>query len=199
MGKFEEAIPHYERMIGFNPKNPYTRRYLVVAYSELGRDQDAKAVFDPIVKSGTNLRKIMNLIPNKNPEERDRYARAYLKAGLPGEPGGYNKILPDHRLAHEEIKDLVFGHTATGFDPMTGTQWRIDRTIDGKATYECGELSDTGKSWIENNMLCNQWKELYGGIKDCMPVFKNPEPRPGKEEEYIATPVYGVSPFSVVN
>ena len=191
-------IPHFQRILDFNPKNPYPRRYLVVAYSELGRDQDAKTVFDPIVKSGTNLRKIMNLLPKKIPEIRDRYARAYLRAGLPGEPGGYYKILPDHRLAHEEIKDLAFGHTVTGFDSITGKQWRIDRTIDGKATYKSGERLDSGKSWIENNMLCNQWQELYEGQKDCMPIFKNPEPRSEKDEEYLSIPVYGVYPFSVV-
>ena len=139
----------------------------------------------------------MHKFPKKNPELREKIANALLKAGLPGEPGGYFKILQDKRLNNREIKNLTFGHTTTGFDAKTGKKWQIDITTDGEATYECGETSDTGRSWVENNMLCNQWNSLYGRMKDCMPIFKNSEPRPEKNEEYITVPVYGIYPFSV--
>ena len=181
------------------PKNPGPLRFLAIAYAELGREQEAKEIIKPVIESGGSLRKLMNLFPKKDPELRERIANALLEAGLPGEPGGYFKILHDKRLSDKEIKELVFGHIVEGIDSKTGKEWQINRTTDRKATYQSGESSDPGKSWIENNMLCNQWEKLYGGIKDCMPVFKNPDPRPGKKEEYLATTVYGFSLFSVVD
>ena len=199
LGNLEEAVTSFERMREYAPKNTIPLKFLTVAYSELGEDQKAKKSMEPFIKKGANLRSLMYLIPKKDPELRERYANAYLKAGLPGEPGGYFKILQDQRLTDKEIRDLLFGHPVAGFDSKTGKEWRINRTVDGKATYKCEETLDSGRSWVENNMLCNQWKERYGGTKDCMPIFKNPEPRPGKKEEYFSIPVYGIYPFSVVD
>jgi hypothetical protein len=199
LGQLEEAVTSFERMREYAPKNTIPLKFLAVAYAELGKDQEAKKAIEPFVKSGANLRRLMHIIPKKDHELRERYANAFLKAGLPGEPGGYFKILHDQRLSDKGIRDLVFGHTVAGFDSKTGKEWRIGRTKNGEATYTCGDSSDSGKSWVENNMLCNQWKERYGGIKDCMPIFKNPEPRPGKKEEYLSIPVYGIYPFSVVD
>ena len=195
----KKAIVSFQRVREFTPKNPAPLRFLAIANAEIGLEEDAKAMLAPVVKKGANLRQLMYIFPKKNPELREKIANALLKAGLPGETGGYFKIFEDKRLDDKEIKNLIFGHTITGLDSKTGEQWRIDRTSNGEATYESGETSDTGSSWVENNMLCNQWNSLYGSMKDCMPIFKNPEPRPGKDEEYLAIPVYGILPFSVVH
>ena len=195
-GQLEKAITAHERIRKYAPNNTIYLPYLAVAYVETGDKKKAQSRVQPLIKNGLNLRKVLNMLPKKDPKLRERYASGLLEAGL---PGGYFKILQDNRLNQKEIKDLVFGHTATGLNGLNGNKWEIRRTIDGEASYHSGDFSDTGNSWIENDMLCNQWKKLYGGIKDCMPVFKNPEPRPEKEEEYIATPVYGVSPFSVAD
>jgi adenylate cyclase len=198
-GQLEKAITAHERIRKYAPKNTIYLPYLAVAYVETGDKEKARSRVQPLIKNGLNLRKVLNMLPKKDPKLRERYASGLLEAGLPGVPGGYFEIIQENRLTQKEIKDLVFGHTATGLNGLDGNKWQILRAMDGEASYHCGDFSDTGKSWIENDMLCNQWKELYGGIKDCMPIFKNPEPRPEKEEEYIATPVYGVSPFSVAD
>jgi len=199
LGDLDNAVKSFERMRAYAPKNTIPLKFLAVAYAELGESEKANKAIEPFVKSGANLRGLMHIIPKKDAALRERYANAFLKAGLPGESGGYYKILHDKRLNEKEIKDLLFGHTMVGLEPKTGKEWHIKRSTDGKATYESEGISEVGKSWVENNMLCNQWDNLYEGIKDCMPVFKNPEPRPEKNEEYIAVPVYGVCPFSVTD
>mgnify|MGYP002633238108 CR=1 FL=1 len=199
LGQLEKSIASLERIRKYAPNHTIYLKFLAVAYVESGDKEKAKSRIQPLIKNGLNLRKVMNMLPKKDPELRERYANGLLAAGLPGVPGGYFKILQDKRLSQKEIRDLVFGNTTTGLNGPNEKKWQIHRKKDGEASYQCGDFSDTGKSWVENDMLCNQWKKLYGGIKDCMPVFKNPEPRPEKDEEYIATPVYGVSPFSVAD
>ena len=62
----------------------------------------------------------------------------------------------------------------------------IDRTKDGKATISKGfYVSDRGKSWVENEKICNQWQSLGRSIKHCAPVFRNPEGTPDGLDEYL--------------
>ena len=199
MGESEEAVPLLERANKNFPNNLLFERFLAIAYTETGREKDARAILKRNIKNSTELRKMMYFFPRKNIEVETRFADALLKAGVPGKPGGYYKIRNDRKLSQKEIKDLVFGHTVTGFDFWTGKQWWIERTKKGEATFRNVENSYTGKSWVENDMLCNQWQGLYKGMKDCMPVFGNPEPIDGKNEEYLLLPLYGIYPFSVVN
>ena len=42
------------------------------------------------------------------------------------------------------------------------------------------------------------WDNLYEGLKDCWPVFRNPEGAPEKNDEYLGVPDYGIYPFSQV-
>jgi len=195
----EEATACLERANKFVPNNLLFQRFLAIAYAEIGREKDAKAVLKRNVKNAVNLRKMMYFFPRKSIKVEARFADALLKAGVPGEPGGYYKIRKDRKLTEEEIKKRFFGNTVTGFDFWTGKQWWIERTMNGEATFRDEEKSYTGKSWVENGMLCNQWQGLYKGMKDCMPVFVNPEPRPGENEEYLSVPLYGIYPFSVVD
>ena len=158
-----------------------------------------------------NLRIQMYLRPFKDKEVERRFADGLIKAGLPGEPGGYYKIYQENKLTGKAIKDLVFAQTVTGFDIVSGKQWWIKRTEDGKATYrgpkgyvkgkvaDVEETSDTGKSWVEGNRLYNQWANLYGGLVDCFPIYYNPEGMPEKKDEYIGVAVYGFVPFSIVD
>ncbi|MGD8714958.1 MAG: hypothetical protein PVG70_10475, partial [Desulfobacterales bacterium] len=117
---------------------------------------------------------------------------------LPGEPSGFYKISKENRLTEKEIRKLFFGRQVTGFTLATGKQWRIERSKDGKAKIRSGEDSDTGKSWIEEDMLCDQWDNLYEGLKDCWVVYRNPEGNPENNDEYLGAPGYGIYPFSQI-
>jgi tetratricopeptide (TPR) repeat protein len=218
MGQLEEALTAFERAHKHNPKLRWVLTRLAVVYANLGRIEEARNTLEPLIKyhagrglEGLNLRFQMYFRPFKDKELEKRFADGLIKAGLPGEPGGYYKIYQENKLAGEEIKDLVFAQTVTGFDIVSGKQWWIKRTEDGKATYhgpkgyvkgkvaDVEETSDTGRSWVEGNRLCNQWANLYGGLEDCFPIYDNPEGTPEKMDEYIGVAVYGFVPFSVVD
>ena len=93
---------------------------------------------------------------------------------------------------------MFFGRKVTGFAFGAGKQWQVERSKDGKTTIRDGDGSDTGKSWIEEDMLCDQWDNLYEGSKDCWVVYRNPEGNPEKNDEYLGAQGYGIYPFSQV-
>ena len=97
--------------------------------------------------------------------------------------------LSDSQL--EEIKNIAFGQKIAALDGI------VDRTKEGEATYR-GYLgkSDKGKSWIEGDLLCDQWQERYEGFKNCYPVFRNPEGSRKKLDEYLAATDFGIIPWS---
>ena len=56
--------------------------------------------------------------------------------------------------------------------------------------------SDKGKSWIERDLLCDRWIERYEGLKNCYPVFRNPEGSRKKLDEYLAATDFGIITWS---
>jgi hypothetical protein len=200
--RWEEAVPFMERFIKYNPKAGFGYRLLSPIYANAGRDQDARAMLDKGTKgwpaSIKNVRFIMTLFPNTDIRVLERLAEGYVKAGLPGEPSGFYKISAENRLNGEELRELFLGRKVTGFTLASGKQWWIERSKDGKATIRDGDDSDTGKSWIEEDMLCDQWDNLYESLKDCWVVYRNPEGTPEKNDEYLGAPGYGIYPFSLI-
>ena len=143
-----------------------------------------------------NLRYYMDMSFSKDPQVRERIAEAMLKAGMPGELNGYYKISHENRLTGAEIRDVFFGQKVTGFNLLTEKQWWIERSGDGEAIIIGGEGSDSGKSWVEDDMLCDQWGTLFEGLKDCWPIYRNPEGSRQKNDEYLGVPGYEIYPFS---
>lgn len=190
-----------EKAIKYNSKPTNTYRNLSVAYAHVGRTQEAQAMadkgFEKWPEAMRNLNFYMSIGFFKDPQIMELFAEGALKAGLPGEPSGYYKISKENQLTGPEIKKLFFGRKVTGFNLLTQKKWRIERSKEGKATILYGEGSDRGKSWVEDNMLCDQWDELNEGLKDCWPVFRNPEGIRENNDEYLGTPGYGTYPFSV--
>jgi TolB-like protein/Flp pilus assembly protein TadD len=200
MGKLEEALNCFERAYEFQPENKImSLRSLAVTNALLGRIKEARQFIAPYIKMGLSLPCLMP--PFKDPKSEKLWADGLLKAGVSGEPGGYYKsaIFLEPNLTAKEIKDQVFGRTISGFDICGGKEWSIERTEDGKATIHRDKIADTGKSWIDGDKLCNKWENLYGGYKDCMRVYVNPEGTKERKDQYIGTAVYGLVPFSVVD
>jgi hypothetical protein len=218
MGQLKEALASLERAHKYQPKHFWILIPLSVVYANLGRTEEARSTLGPLLKTWNkmglawqSLRFPMYWWPFKDREVEKAFASGLLKAGLPGQPNEYYKAYQENRLTGTEIKDLVFAQAVTGFDIMTGKQWWIERTENGKATYrgskgyvkgevsELEETSDNGKSWIEGDRLCNQWENLFGGLEDFQSIYKNPEGSPEKKDEYIGMAVYGFVPFSLVD
>ena len=172
-------------------------------YAQVGRVQEAQALLEKSTLKGwpdtmKNVRFVMTLWDFKDLEATERFAEGYVKAGLPGEPSGFYKISAENRLTKEEIRELLFGHKVTGFSLASGKQWWIERSTEGRATIRDGDDYDNGKSWIEEDMLCDQWDNLYEGLKDCWVIYRNPEGTQEKSDVYIGAPTDGLYPFSLV-
>jgi hypothetical protein len=175
---------------------------LAMLYAQVGRDQEARAMHDKGTKGlpapMNNVRFFMTRLPFKDLQIMERFAEGYVKAGMLGEPSGFYKISAENRLTGEQIRDLFLGRKVIGFTPGTEKKWLTERSKDGKATIRDGDRSDTGKSWIEEDMLCDQWDNLYESLKDCWVIYRNPEGTPKKNDEYLGAPGYGIYPFSQV-
>ena len=198
--RWETAIPFVERFLKYNSNSPQAHLFLAMLYGQVGREQEARIMLDKITKkmpaAMKNVRVIMSLFPFKD-QIVARMAKGFIKAGLPGKPSEFYKISAENRLTGEEIRELFFGRKATGFNMVTGKQWWIVRSQDGKAALRDGDNTDTGKSWIEEDMLCDQWDNLYESLNDCWVVYRNPEGTSENYDEYLGAPGYGIYPFSL--
>ena len=129
-------------------------------------------------------------------EHADRFAEGLLKAGLAGKPGGYYKISDNLRLTGEEIKSLFLGRKARG--TYGKWQWEINRPKDGEATFWWeSKIIGHGKSWVEGDALCNQWRDRYGGLSYCGDIYRNPQGTPEEKNEYVIIDDRGIWGCSV--
>ena len=191
-----------ERFVKYNPGPGWGQLCLALVYAQVGRVQEARSIFDDITKKWPETMKsvrwwISNW-PFRDLKVTERFAEGWIKAGFQGEPSGFYRISAENRLTGEEIRELFFGRKVAGFNLASGKKWWIERSRGGKATIRDGDKADTGKSWIEDDMLCDQWDNLYEGLRDCWVVYRNPEGSPEKNDEYLGAPGYGICPFSLV-
>jgi TolB-like protein len=213
MGQLEEAVNMFERAITHNPELRGLSAPLAAAYAHLGRDKEARLALANYRNEWSwwgwspDLVRVMQFFPFKDPEVADRLADGLLKAGLPGQPSGYFKVSHEHKLTGGEIRSLVFGRTVTGFSPLTRLQWRIHRTEDGKISYQGnwpftvmtpGE-SGSGTSWIEGDMLYDQWENIFRGLKYHMAVYRNLDGTPEMKNQYFFVTDFGIFPWSPVD
>jgi TolB-like protein len=207
MGELDESVASIERALTHNPEISRGAGVLAAAYAHLGRDQEARAALDNYHK-GFELKRVvlhsvMYFWPFKDPEVTERFADGLLKAGMPGQPSGYHKVFNEHRLSGKEIRSLFFGRTLTSYYGLveTGLEHFEDRTNEGNVTWRATPddyygQDDRGKSWVERDMLCNQWQMNMFGIKHCMTAFRNPEGTPEMKNEYLAVSDFGIHRLS---
>jgi len=205
MEEFEKAITLFQRSLKFDQEMfTGSGRFLAATYALLGRDDDAKELVTKLrtkYAGDMYLYNLMRLTPFKNLKIADQFAEGCAKAGLSENRSSfYYKISDGNRLTGEQIRALVFGRKVIGLVLRGGSGGIIDRSIDGKAIYR-GLISgsDSGKSWVENNLLCDQWQELFGAHKVCYPVFSNPDGRPEEKNEYIYFTDFGIYTFSPID
>jgi class 3 adenylate cyclase/tetratricopeptide (TPR) repeat protein len=211
MGQFDEAVTLMERALKYSPQALGWAAPLAAVYAHLGRDQQARTALSKYekvlpIKGWFTLHLVMYFWPFKDLQVAGRFADGLLKAGLQGQPSGYYKVSDEHRLSGGEIRDLFFGRTVTSF--YRYHEWHKehleDRTKDGKVTWRVAPgdyygQDDSGTSWVEGGMLCNQWQLNMFGIKHCMTVFRNPEGTPEMKNEFLAISDFGFTTFSSVD
>jgi len=203
----------FERAHAYNPDLHGLSAPLAAAYAHLGRDKEAQLALVNYSNEWSwwgwspDLLRVMQFFPFKDPEVASRLADGLLKAGLPGQPSGYCKVSRENKLTGGEIRSLIFGRTVRGISPLTRLEWQIHRTGDGKITYQGnwpfsvmtpGE-SGSGRSWIEGDMLYDQWENIFRGLKYPMAVYHNPDGTPETKSEYFFVTDFGIFPWSPVD
>jgi len=194
MGQYEEAVKFSEQALENNPKANSLAATLAASYGQLGREAEARTALKRYIKSWGRIRPglptVMYAFPLET-EHADRFAEGLLKAGLPGKPGGYYKISDNLRLTGEEIKSVFLGSKASGI--WGKSQWVINRPKDGDATYWWGsKIIGNGKSWVEGDVLCDQWRDRYGGLSYCGDIYLNPQGTPQEKNEYVVIDDRGI-------
>jgi adenylate cyclase len=206
MGQLEEAITLIERA---REKNSEIRAYTAVlasAYAQLGRKEEAVTAINSYHKTWLvlpSLRRAMYFWPFKDQEIEQRFAESLLEARMPGQPDGYYKVRQDQKLTGDEIRELTLGKTMTGYYPWNERQEWIDRTADGKAVARGGKsgeiVLDQGRSFIEGDILFDQWEKRTTGLKIGGPVYRNPEGTPDRKDEYLMFTDFAFLPMSPGN
>jgi adenylate cyclase len=79
MGRYEEAIPLLKRHLAVVPNNPWAYGDLVVAYTGLGRDADARAAAAELMRTNPDF---VFGEPNKDAAVNKRYQNDLRKAGF---------------------------------------------------------------------------------------------------------------------
>jgi hypothetical protein len=90
----------------------------------------------------------------------------------------------------------MFGKTQIG--GYFSTKFYEYRSEDGKleAPNFLGE-HHKGKSWVENDELCNQYEYLFSAIKYCGDIYRNTDGDKITKSEYLMVTDFGIQPFSV--
>ncbi len=100
---------------------------------------------------------------------------------------------PFHVLYSDELRQMKYSPRGFStrelfgsyFAPMADDQQEV--------------LSDSGKVWIEDDMLYSQWGRVYEGLEYCATVFRNPEGTPENKNEYLMITDFGFLPMLQVD
>ncbi|MFC1885578.1 hypothetical protein ACFLZM_00760 [Thermodesulfobacteriota bacterium] len=122
-----------------------------------------------------------------------QYTGIITLTGLKGCMILFNSI---HRLTGNEIREVMFGRTRSGFQTFN---FEVDITENGQAAFRGGTPPDVGKLWIDADMFCFQWNVFYDGKTCCCTVFRNPDGTPENKNEYLDQCDTGTFPWSPVN
>ena len=92
---------------------------------------------------------------------------------------------------------LLFGRKITGISAATGEQLWWEWTKSGEFKFIRGAYQDTGKSWVEGNVLFLQFEKYLGGLPYGTTIFRNPDgSRESKNEYFMVSDLRSVNPFA---
>lgn len=193
LGEYEEVIKLVDRAIQHDPTKAINLSGLsAIAYTQLGKHEEAKAAAKLAIEIGWNVTLSMYFMPDF--QDKDFYADILLSLGNSGD---FYKIQLMQKLTEKDVEKLIIGSNITGYDFWTGEQWSL-KNSNGEAIFQSGDIRDQIKVWVEDDMFCREWNNLFGGLKDCAYVYKNPDGSSESKDENILVTDYGFYGFSVV-
>ena len=191
--QYEKAIEPLEKA---REASYFAREFLVMAYAQLGRLDDAKAKIKDLLPD-TNLSWYrISYAHYKREEDRAHLLDALHKAGVPEWPFGYEGRVED-RLDGSEIKRLAFGRTWVGHTGA-GMQFIQEISADGKVSYRSAQSFSTDNASVQSDMLCLKSAAYLMGRERCGYVYRNPGGTFEEKNEYVYVGVTALMFFSPV-
>jgi len=206
-GSYDKAAEYAEQAMENDPTTRAYALFLAAAYGKLGMIKEANealAIFRKSWLSSFWIAAAVYFYPFEDGEILEHLADGFKAAGLAERPPSrYLKLYRETRLAGQEIKTLLFGHTIRGQGFWSGLTWNQKRTIDGKVFHSgqsiytgLSDAEEEGKSWIEDDRLCDHWSEAGDEITICVMIFRDSDRT--KNDYYMMTD-QGPHPFQVSN
>jgi tetratricopeptide (TPR) repeat protein len=201
-GDLQESMQVLERAIRLNPElSGSVALYQSIIYGIQGRNEEARTAYEIFLKSRMtpvrNLNDILLYLPFADPKKLDRIADALIKAGAPGQPTDYYRILKENRINGQEVKSLLFDRKITGTAMSTGKQLWWEWANSGEFKLDLGTIQDMGKSWVEGDVLFIQFKKLFGGLPYGTIIYTNPDgSRESKNQYFMVSDIGSITPFA---
>jgi len=105
---------------------------------------------------------------------------------------------PTQRLMGPGIESLISGKTWTGADAARRAEFIQEFSTDGSVVYAGPESLLSGKAFIKNDELCEQFEGFTRGLEFCGPVYRNAGGTPSDSNEYVYVNPLTVRRFSPV-
>jgi hypothetical protein len=139
----------------------------------------------------------MLYFPFADAKKLDRIAEALIKAGAPGNPTDYYRILKENRIKGQEIKSLLFGRKITGTAMSTGKQLWWEWSKNGEFQLDLGSFQDNGKSWVDGDVFFIKFKKLFGGLPYGTIIYRNPDGSGESNNQYfMVSDIGSITPFA---
>jgi adenylate cyclase len=199
LGNMEEAATVLEKALKANPEQTVAAGPLAAAYAQLGRSEEARAACETLRRDWGDamflVPGVMYNYPFKDRRVADSLAEGLKKAGMPGGLSDYIHVSKEDQITGDELRAFFYPSRTTGFSRWGG-QWSLDRSKDGKLTFNHPGVADTGRGWLEGDKACSQFQSYLLGMADCSTTFKNPKGTFEQKNEYVQFGDYGTSTFS---
>jgi adenylate cyclase len=201
LGNMEEAATLTEKAIKAHPDlNGGWLGLLASAYAHLGRKKEARAAYESLRSFWGSIPLSLNTVmypcPFKDRRIGESFAEGLLKAGMPGQLSDYIHVSKEDQITGENLRSFYYPSANIGFTPFG--QWTAEFAEDGAVAIHLpwppGE--DMGKSWLEGNTICRQYKKYAFGKVLCSTTFKNPRGTFEEKNEYIWFSQISLTPFS---
>ena len=189
-GDLEESMQLLERAKRLNPELSGTVAFhQSVIYGIQGHIEEARTTYEIWLNSRMypvrNLNDILIYFPFTDPKKLDRIADALVKAGAPGKPTDYYRILKENRINGQEVKSLLFDRKIIGIAMSTGKPIGWEWTDNGEFKFTMGKFQTMGNSWIDGDVFFIQFKKMFGGLPYGTVIYRNPDGSSESMNKYL--------------
>jgi TolB-like protein len=201
---YEKTVELMERAGVHVPNLLQSNAYLVAAYAYLGHDAEANRIYkNQFLKGFKGSRApspehIIHVNSIQKPEMADLLINGLIKAGFPAQPDNYSRLSNDEKLSVEEVKEIVFGKTWTGYYwHRPSVQWWESFLKDGKYTYKERTYKAEREYGFEEDKLYVVREFKGGKIKTYPTIYRNPHGNFDQKNQYFCVTEVGAWSFSV--